>query len=101
MSEAFLISAKPDLQQARVEWLKRLEGERRLSALTVTAYERDTRQFLQFLTGHLGDAPGIKDIADLRPSDFRAFLAMRRLRRCWCPQPGAWPGRHSFIPEIS
>lgn len=78
MSEAFLISARPDLQQARVEWLKRLEGERRLSALTVTAYERDTRQFLQFLTGHLGDAPGIKDIADLRPSDFRAFLAMRR-----------------------
>ncbi len=52
--------------------------ERRLSALTVEAYERDTRQFLQFLTGHCGGAPGISDIANLRPADLRAFLAARR-----------------------
>ncbi|MCO5070427.1 MAG: tyrosine recombinase XerC [Rhizobiaceae bacterium] len=76
--EEFLISAKPDLQAARTAWLKSLAGERRLAALTVDAYERDTRQFLQFLTGHCGGAPGIADIADLRPADLRAFLAQRR-----------------------
>ncbi|MGB3834634.1 MAG: tyrosine recombinase XerC [Mesorhizobium sp.] len=76
--QEFLISAKPDLQAARASWLKALAGERRLSALTVEAYERDTRQFLQFLTGHCGGAPGMADIADLRPADLRAFLASRR-----------------------
>jgi integrase/recombinase XerC len=76
--EKFLIAARPDLQAARDNWLKMLAQERRLSALTVEAYERDTRQFLQFLTGHCGGAPGIADIADLRPADLRAFLAARR-----------------------
>ncbi len=76
--QEFLIPAKPDLQAARESWLKVLAGERRLSALTVEAYERDTRQFLQFLTGHCGGAPGLKDIADLKPADLRAFLASRR-----------------------
>ncbi|MET3793808.1 tyrosine recombinase XerC [Aquamicrobium terrae] len=76
--EQFLISARPDLQAARAEWLSALAGERRLSALTVEAYERDTRQFLQFLTGHCGGPPGIADIAELKPADLRAFLASRR-----------------------
>jgi len=78
MAEEFLIAAKPDLQAAREGWLKMLAAERRLSPLTVEAYERDTRQFLHFLTGHCGGAPGIADIADLRPADLRAFLAARR-----------------------
>ncbi|CAN0655069.1 Tyrosine recombinase XerC [Nitratireductor aquimarinus] len=78
MDQEFLVSAKPDLQKARTAWLAALAGERRLSALTVDAYERDTRQFLQFLTGHCGDAPGLSDIAELRPADLRAFLAFRR-----------------------
>ncbi|KQU73188.1 recombinase XerC [Aminobacter sp. DSM 101952] len=76
--QEFLIAAKPDLQAARQGWLKSLAGERRLSALTVDAYERDTRQFLQFLTGHCGGPPGISDISDLRPADLRAYLAARR-----------------------
>ncbi|MBN9251710.1 MAG: tyrosine recombinase XerC [Mesorhizobium sp.] len=78
MQEPFLISAKPDLQDARQRWLSMLAGERRLSELTVEAYERDTRQFLQFLTGHCGGPPGIADIANLRPADLRGFLASRR-----------------------
>jgi integrase/recombinase XerC len=76
--DQFLISARPDLQRARADWLANLARERRLSPLTVEAYERDTRQFLQFMTGHCGGAPGIADVAALKPVDLRAFLAARR-----------------------
>ncbi len=76
--QEFLVAAKPDLQDARQNWLKMLARERRLSALTVEAYERDTRQFLQFLTGHLGEPSGLADVKSLRPADLRAFLAFRR-----------------------
>ena len=76
--QQFLIPAKPDLQAAREGWLKMLSRERRLAALTLDAYERDTRQFLHFLTGHLGGAPGLADVGHLRPADLRAFLASRR-----------------------
>ncbi|MEW9834321.1 tyrosine recombinase XerC [Mesorhizobium marinum] len=74
----FLVSAKPDLHRERQGWLKALAEERRLSPETAEAYERDTRQFLQFLTGHNAGPPGISDIAALRPADLRAFLAHRR-----------------------
>lgn len=76
--EQFLIPARPDLQKARGEWLAVLSAERRLSPATVEAYERDTRQFLHFMTGHNGGAPGVADIAALKPADLRAFLARRR-----------------------
>ena len=76
--EQFLIPARPDLAEARAEWLKALAAERRLSPLTLDAYERDTRQFLHFMTGYNGGAPAIADIAALKPVDLRAFLAQRR-----------------------
>lgn len=76
--QEFLIAAKPDLQKARQDWLTSLADERRLSPETVEAYERDSRQFLQFLTGHNGGPPGLPDIAALRPADLRGFLAHRR-----------------------
>lgn len=74
----FLLTARPDLAYARAGWLDALANERRLSPKTVEAYERDTRFFLQFLTGHNGGAPGLAEIAELKPADFRAFLAARR-----------------------
>ncbi|WP_137157087.1 tyrosine recombinase XerC [Rhizobium sp. FKL33] len=73
-----LIIADETLLAERAAWLSALAEERRLSALTVEAYERDTRQFLLFLARHRGSPARLKDIADLRPSDFRAFLAARR-----------------------
>ena len=76
--QEFLVSAKGDLQAARQDWLSALANQRRLSPETVEAYERDTRQFLQFLTGHNAGPPGISDVAALRPADLRAFLAHRR-----------------------
>lgn len=77
MTEILIIAA-PDLIAERQLWLENLQHERRLSALTVDAYERDTRQFLQFLTAHLGGPARIEDIRALRPADLRAFLANRR-----------------------
>ncbi len=74
----FLIPARADLAAAREEWLKTLKDARRLSENTLEAYERDTRQFLNFLTGHLGEPPSLKDVGNLRIADLRSFLASRR-----------------------
>jgi integrase/recombinase XerC len=59
-------------------WLRRLRTERALANKTVEAYERDVRQFLVFLTKHLGRPPTCADMASLRPADIRAFMAERR-----------------------
>lgn len=77
MNELLIIAA-PDLAAKRHEWLESLKDERRLSPNTLDAYERDTRQFLTFLTGHLAGPPKISDIHTLRPADLRSFLAARR-----------------------
>lgn len=73
-----LIFADQTLLAERQAWLASLGEERRLSALTIDAYERDTRQFLLFLAGHAGGPAGLADVRDLRPADLRAFLASRR-----------------------
>lgn len=73
-----LIMADPALLKERADWLAVLEQERRLSPETKEAYERDTRQFLAFMTRHLGGPARIADLADLRVADLRAFLAFRR-----------------------
>jgi integrase/recombinase XerC len=73
-----LIIADAHLMAERAAWLQNLASQRRLSEHTLTAYERDTRQFLAFLTGHLAGPSTLRDIQALRPADFRAFLAARR-----------------------
>ncbi|GAA3091902.1 tyrosine recombinase XerC [Rhizobium viscosum] len=73
-----LIIADPHLMKECSAWLENLARERRLSEHTLDAYERDTRQFLTFMTGHLGGPTTLRDIEALRPADFRAFLAARR-----------------------
>ena len=59
-------------------WLKFLGVEKRMSPKTLEAYARDARQFLDFLAGHLGGAPSLKQLAKLTPQDVRAFMAARR-----------------------
>ena len=73
-----LTFAMPDLLSERTLWLASIAGERRLAGNTIEAYERDTRQFLTFLTTYLGEPVSIHHIKDLRPTDLRAFLAARR-----------------------
>ena len=76
--DEILTFADPELLEKRREWLAALEDERRLSEHTLDAYERDTRQFLIFMTGYNGHPARIKDIENLRATDLRAFLAARR-----------------------
>ena len=57
---------------AFLDWMAR---ERRASPLTVEAYGADLREFLRFLTGHLGGEPDLAALAGLRLADFRAWLA--------------------------
>ena len=85
MSSSRQPEPKPDLTFAAkdvaaevVRWLAHLSAERRMSAKTVEAYERDVRQFLIFLTDHLGGQPSLRDLAQLSPQDVRAFMAARR-----------------------
>lgn len=68
----------PDVAAELVRWLGHLGAERRMSPKTVESYERDVRQFLGFLAEHRGGAPSLKALAELTPSDVRAFLAARR-----------------------
>ncbi|MTI17824.1 tyrosine recombinase XerC [Rhodobacteraceae bacterium RKSG542] len=77
-TDVILVIHKPGLGAAIEDWLNHLGSERRLSENTLQAYERDVTQFLRFMTGYLGDAPAVKDLKDLKPIEFRAFLAQRR-----------------------
>ncbi|MGH7114645.1 MAG: tyrosine recombinase XerC [Stellaceae bacterium] len=70
-------SAADDLRAAIGLWMGWLAGERRASAHTICAYGRDLAFFLDFLTGHLGALPSLAAIDELRPADFRAYLAQR------------------------
>jgi integrase/recombinase XerC len=67
-----------DLERAVARWLEHLRHERGHADKTLEAYDRDVRQFMSFLAGHLGYAPCLADLARLELKTFRGFLASRR-----------------------
>lgn len=64
--------------EAVARWLDHIVLERGHSDLTREAYQRDLAQFGAYLTRHLGQRPGLADIAALDTKTFRGFMASRR-----------------------
>src|SRR5499426_4030069 len=73
-----LAFAADEVADEFTRWLAYLSTERRMSPKTVDAYERDVRQFLTFLCGHLGGRVTLSALSRLKPLDVRAFMAARR-----------------------
>jgi integrase/recombinase XerC len=67
-----------DLAHAVAGWLTYLGAERRYADNTLEAYERDTRQFLSFVSGSWQHTVTLGGLNSLTPRDFRNFMAARR-----------------------
>jgi integrase/recombinase XerC len=61
-----------------LDWIGHLRGERRLAALTLEAYGRDARQFIEYFSQRNGRHVSLPDLGRLTPADVRAFMAERR-----------------------
>jgi integrase/recombinase XerC len=72
------LATAPDVATEIAAWLRFLGAERRMAGKTLEAYARDVGQFMDFLAGHLVNAPTLKQLAKLTPADVRAFMAARR-----------------------
>lgn len=77
-SKTIAQAADPGLHGLVANWLKHLGSERRLSAKTLEAYERDLRQFLDFLHQRFDEPASVTLFKGLKPMDVRAFMAARR-----------------------
>jgi integrase/recombinase XerC len=77
-SAADLPFTAPEVAAQIRHWLTHLGPERRMSAKTVDAYQRDVRQFLDFLAMHFGEQVTLAGLRDVATQDVRAFMAYRR-----------------------
>jgi integrase/recombinase XerC len=71
-------AASPEIAAEFARWLDYLTLERRMSLKTAEAYGRDVRQFLSFLSEHLGTRVSFSALSRLKPADVRAFMSRRR-----------------------
>jgi integrase/recombinase XerC len=75
---AVLPAAAPEVAAEISRWLAHLNAERRMSPRTVEAYQRDVRQFLDFLALHSGGRMTLAGLRKVAIQDVRAFLVHRR-----------------------
>jgi integrase/recombinase XerC len=78
MSELPQFGLTADAADVAVRWHGYLRSEKRMAAKTLEAYARDLSQFGAFLMEHLGGAASKAELASLKVSDFRSFMAKRR-----------------------
>lgn len=67
-----------EIQPLIKQWYDHLISEKRVSKHTFDAYSRDVTTFLAFLSNYLGKAPTKDALENLKPADFRSYLAARR-----------------------
>jgi integrase/recombinase XerC len=72
------LSARGDAAEAFASWQTWLATEKRASRHTLDSYSRDIAGFFTFMAAHHGESVGLAELKDLRPADFRAWLAARR-----------------------
>lgn len=65
-------------RDALQEWLIHFQAIRGASANTISAYERDLRDFLEFMTLHHGNSQGLAALGGIGVSDMRAWMAHKR-----------------------
>ena len=68
-----------EVHKAANHWLEWLTLERRAATHTIDSYARDVSKFLAFMSHYKGNPVGIDELAALKPVEFRAFLAQRRM----------------------
>lgn len=79
MTDAFTpLSLGEDLRQQLARWRSALKDQARVSPHTLDAYQRDMRQFLDFMVGHKGEAIELAFFTHVNLRDLRAFMAARR-----------------------
>lgn len=78
MTASRAVEPRDDVRTVVESWLAHLRGERGLSEATCIAYERDLRQFHEWLARRLGAEPTLADLGHLDLRTFRAFIAARR-----------------------
>lgn len=66
-----------DFADALHKWDNYLRYEKSVSAHTLRAYHSDLKHFTKFLTLHLGGAPSINDLSEIKLQDFRGWLARK------------------------
>jgi len=59
-------------------WLEYLRSEKRYSAHTLKAYEKDLRYFFSFMNEHTGEEVTLATLTKLQLRDFRSYAAARK-----------------------
>ena len=70
--------AAPDVAEALRAWMQHLSAEKDYAANTLEAYQRDLRQFLEFLCASQGRPVTLGALNALGPHELRGFMAARR-----------------------
>ena len=88
------------LKEIIAGWLEFLASEKRYSAHTLKAYEKDLRYFLLFINQHLGAEVNLQTLADFSLRDFRSYISSRKMaarppghrsKKNWCQSLPVWP----------
>ncbi|MCV2880480.1 tyrosine recombinase XerC [Actibacterium sp. XHP0104] len=74
------LAISPAARAALADWLAQEKALNAAAENTLKAYSTDVTGFLAFLGQHLGGAPGLGPLAQITPSDMRAWMAHERAR---------------------